>query len=106
MLFAITPPRRSTPVERLPAIAQATVDRLSPLDLRMPVGDVPGLLVPRESMLCISGNTSLKRARELVRTMQLTAEEEGDYHCQKDSVIAVVENGEIIGVLEVGQLHG
>ena len=33
MLFAITPPRRSTPVERLPAIAQATVDRLSPLDL-------------------------------------------------------------------------
>jgi hypothetical protein len=33
MLFAITPPRRSTPAERLPAIARATVDRLSPLDL-------------------------------------------------------------------------
>ena len=33
MLFAITPPRRSTPAERLPAIAQATVDRLSHLDL-------------------------------------------------------------------------
>lgn len=33
VLFAITPPRRSTPAERLPAIAQATIDRLSRLDL-------------------------------------------------------------------------
>ena len=33
MLFAITPPRRSTPAERLPEIAQATVDRLGRLDL-------------------------------------------------------------------------
>jgi hypothetical protein len=33
VLFAITPPRRSTPAEQLPAIAQATVDRLSHLDL-------------------------------------------------------------------------
>lgn len=33
MLFAITPPRRSTPVERLPAIAEAMVDRLTHLDL-------------------------------------------------------------------------
>lgn len=33
VLFAITPPRRSTPVERLPEIAQATIDRLSGLDL-------------------------------------------------------------------------
>jgi hypothetical protein len=33
VLFAITPPRQSTPAERLPGIAQATVDRLSHLDL-------------------------------------------------------------------------
>jgi hypothetical protein len=33
VLFAITPPRRSTPAERLPEIAQATIDRLSGLDL-------------------------------------------------------------------------
>jgi len=33
VLFAITPPRRSTPAERLPEIAQATVDRLRHLDL-------------------------------------------------------------------------
>ncbi len=33
MLFAITPPRRSTPAERLPEIARATIDRLSGLDL-------------------------------------------------------------------------
>ena len=32
-LFAITPPRRSTPAQRLPEIAQATIDRLAPLDL-------------------------------------------------------------------------
>ncbi|MCZ4498111.1 MAG: hypothetical protein JWQ74_664 [Marmoricola sp.] len=33
MLFAITPPRRSTPVERLPDIADATIARLVDLDL-------------------------------------------------------------------------
>jgi hypothetical protein len=33
VLFAITPPRRSTPADRLPEIAQVTVDRLSHLDL-------------------------------------------------------------------------
>lgn len=33
MVFAITPPRRSTPAERLAAIALATLERLSQLDL-------------------------------------------------------------------------
>lgn len=33
VLFAITPPRRSTPVDRLPGIAQATIERLGRLDL-------------------------------------------------------------------------
>jgi hypothetical protein len=33
LLFAITPPRQSTPAERLPGIARATVDRLDHLDL-------------------------------------------------------------------------
>ncbi len=33
VLFAITPPRQSTPAERLPHIARATIDRLSSLDL-------------------------------------------------------------------------
>ncbi len=33
VLFAITPPRRSTPAERLPEIARATVERLDHLDL-------------------------------------------------------------------------
>lgn len=33
MLFAITPPRQSTPADRLPDIARATIDRLSGLGL-------------------------------------------------------------------------
>lgn len=33
VLFAITPPRQSTPAERLPQIARATIERLEPLDL-------------------------------------------------------------------------
>ena len=33
LLFAITPPRQSTPAERLPGIARATVERLDHLDL-------------------------------------------------------------------------
>src|SRR4029453_14570392 len=33
VLFAITPPRQSTPADRLPKIAGATVERLDHLDL-------------------------------------------------------------------------
>lgn len=33
VLFAITPPRQSTPAERLPVIAQATIERLKHLEL-------------------------------------------------------------------------
>ena len=33
VLFAVTPPRESTPADRLPKIARATVERLAPLDL-------------------------------------------------------------------------
>lgn len=33
VLFALTPPRRSTPSERLPEIARTTLERLRPLDL-------------------------------------------------------------------------
>ena len=33
VLFAVTPPRRSTPAERLPEIARATMERLDGLDL-------------------------------------------------------------------------
>src|SRR5690349_13061763 len=33
ILFAITPPRQSTPAERLPEIARATIERLDHLDL-------------------------------------------------------------------------
>jgi hypothetical protein len=33
VLFAVTPPRRSTPADRLPKIARATIERLSRLDL-------------------------------------------------------------------------
>jgi hypothetical protein len=33
LLFAITPPRLSTPAERLPEIARATIERLDPLDV-------------------------------------------------------------------------
>lgn len=33
LLFAVTPPRRSTPADRLPDIARATVERLDRLDL-------------------------------------------------------------------------
>lgn len=33
VVFALTPPRRSTPIDRLPAIAQSTMERLLPLGL-------------------------------------------------------------------------
>lgn len=64
---------------------------------------IPNLLVSRDGMLSISADTTLRRAADLVRNMELP-DDDGEYICGVDSIVAVVDKGEIIGVLEVRQL--
>jgi D-arabinose 5-phosphate isomerase GutQ len=76
------------------------IRRLSTADLTTHPRSVPGLFVPRDEMLSISGDTSLRRAQDLIRNMQVAADEDGEYLCKPDSILAVVEMGDIVGVLE------
>ncbi|KAM0287268.1 hypothetical protein ACHAQH_000582 [Verticillium albo-atrum] len=78
-------------------------------DLSRRLDKIPGLMVPRHEMLSISAGTSVRRALEFVRNvrgMGVTADEENDTTCNADSVLAVLEMGEIVGVVEVGDLLG
>jgi hypothetical protein len=69
------------------------------------VADVEGLLVARHEMLSICAGTSVRRAVDFVRSVRgLTADDEEVGVCGPDSVLAVLEKGEIVGVIEVGEL--
>jgi len=82
-------------------VSPSRIRRLTALDLGLPLNQIPHILVGRDSMLCVAGNTSLKRARDLVRNMRHTPGEDGQDQYRNDCIIAVVERGEIVGVLEV-----
>lgn len=76
-----------------------------PEELGRKVTDTPGLLVARHEMLSICAGTSVRRAVDFVRSVRgLTADDEEEGVCGPDSVLAVLEQGEIVGVIEVGEL--
>ncbi|CAM1500922.1 Fc.00g100840.m01.CDS01 [Cosmosporella sp. VM-42] len=76
---------------------------LDTVDLTRKLGDIEGLLIPRAQMLSLSACTSIRQARDILQNMQSSPTEE-DVWCGPDSVLAIMERGEIIGVLEVGKV--
>lgn len=87
------------------------IRKLGSADLGRGIPEVPGLLVPRQNMVAVSVGTDIRRARDMIRGLMTSSEEEEedineDSRCTKESVVAVVEEGEIIGVIEVGTLLG
>lgn len=79
------------------------IRRLATEDFVRSIRDIPGLMVPRAEMLSISSGTTIRRAVDFVRNMQGAADD-GEYVCGPDSILAVLDRGEITGVLEVGKL--
>ncbi|GJC98562.1 SIS domain-containing protein [Colletotrichum higginsianum] len=79
------------------------IRKLATADFARRLGDIPGLMVPRAEMLSISSGTSIRRAVDFVRSMQGAADD-GEYVCSSDSILAILDNGEMVGVLEVGKL--
>ncbi|SPO06670.1 related to arabinose 5-phosphate isomerase [Cephalotrichum gorgonifer] len=65
---------------------------------------VPGLVVAREDMLSICGTTNLRRAVDFVVGNMKQSADGCEYVCDSRTVLAVLERGEIMGVLEVGEL--
>ncbi|KAL2111535.1 hypothetical protein VUR80DRAFT_9889 [Thermomyces stellatus] len=75
--------------------------------LGMRVDDIPGLSVTRGDMLSICGNTGLRRAIDfVVGSMQQASDGCEEYSCDERTVLAVLDRGEIMGVMEVGELLG
>ena len=68
-------------------------------ELSRPISESPGLLVARDEMISVAADTDLRRAADLIRSMMSTADD-GEFVCCEDSIIAVVDKGEPIGVLE------
>ncbi|KAF7549948.1 hypothetical protein G7046_g8174 [Stylonectria norvegica] len=65
--------------------------------------DIDGILVSKTQMISLSADTSIRQARDILQSMQSGPTEE-DVVCGPHSVLAIMEQGEIIGVLEVGKV--
>ncbi|KAK2015188.1 SIS domain-containing protein [Colletotrichum eremochloae] len=79
------------------------IRKLTTEDFARRLRDIPRLMVPRAEMLSISAGTTIRRAADFVRSMQGAADD-GEYVCSPDSILAVLDQGGIVGVLEVGKL--
>ncbi|KAK2755460.1 sis domain-containing protein [Colletotrichum kahawae] len=79
------------------------IRRLATEDFARCLKEIPRLMVPRAEMLSISSETTIRRAVNFVRNMQGAADD-GEYVCRADSILAVLDQGEMVGVLEVGKL--
>ncbi|KAJ0385853.1 hypothetical protein COL922a_005558 [Colletotrichum nupharicola] len=79
------------------------IRKLATEDFARRLKEIPGLMVPRAEMLSISSETTIRRAVNFVRNMQGAADD-GEYVCRADSILAVLDQGDMVGVLEVGKL--
>ncbi|KAK1700625.1 SIS domain-containing protein [Colletotrichum godetiae] len=79
------------------------IRKLATMDFARCLRDIPQLMVPRAEMLSISSGTTIRRAVDFVRSMQGAADD-GEYVCTSDSLLAVLDQGDMVGVLEAGKL--
>ncbi|KAI1389908.1 SIS domain-containing protein [Hypoxylon trugodes] len=79
------------------------IKRLNTAHMTWPVTTIPDFLVERGEWISIRSDTRISQAVEWFREL-LTSPSYGESACSEDSILAVVENGEVIGVLEAGQL--
>lgn len=93
---------------RLADGAIASPSRLQGLaneQLGVRVGRISGLFVARDDMLSICGNTDLRRAVDfVVSSIQQASDGCEEYSCDERTVLAVLDRGDIMGVMEVGEL--
>ncbi|PKS05803.1 hypothetical protein jhhlp_007632 [Lomentospora prolificans] len=92
---------------RLPDGRVASPSRIKALgneELIARLEHVSGLFVARNDMLSICGTTNLRRAVDFVVSNMKQASDDGEDVCDSRTILAVLEKGEIMGVLEVGEL--
>ncbi|KAL1902727.1 hypothetical protein Sste5346_001170 [Sporothrix stenoceras] len=71
-------------------------------DLARPVHEVPGLTVGRPDFVAVAADTKVRKAAEWLRAVASASTSEEDEAA--DTVVAVIDNGEVVGVLELQDL--
>ncbi|KAI1211677.1 SIS domain-containing protein [Annulohypoxylon truncatum] len=82
------------------------VRRLDAKSLAWRASTIPDLLVERGEWISIRADTRISQAAEWLREPLRSPGYGGEAACKEDSILAVVEDGEVVGVLEAGQLLG
>ncbi|KAI1293883.1 SIS domain-containing protein [Xylaria venustula] len=87
--------------------ALASPSRIRRLDtavLTRPASEIPDLLVPRREWISIGADTRIAEAARWIRDPLITPDFD-EVACGEDSILAVVDaRGEVVGVLEAGEL--
>lgn len=83
-------------------VSPGRIKSLRSRDLGRGVDESPGLVVRRCDFVSVAADTTVSRAADWVREMMRDGD--GEMGCRVDSIVGILEGGECVGVLEVGEL--
>jgi D-arabinose 5-phosphate isomerase GutQ len=81
-------------------IAPRHIKRLQPDDMDEPATCIPGLMVQSKNWISIPAGTSLSAAREWIMSMR----SRGETRFSDDAILAAMDDDEVSGILEIGEL--
>ncbi|RGP64070.1 hypothetical protein FLONG3_9692 [Fusarium longipes] len=81
----------------------STIRGIGRHELNKSLKDIPGSLVSKSSMISLSSDTTIRQAQGILNNMQLSLDDE-DVVCSREAVVAVLERGELVSVVEVGSI--
>ncbi|KAM0303381.1 hypothetical protein HYE67_010727 [Fusarium culmorum] len=81
----------------------STIRGIGRHDLNKSLKDIPSSLVSKSSMVSLSSDTTIRQAQNILNGMQLSLDDE-DLVCRRETVVAVLERGNLVGVLEAGSI--
>ncbi|KAJ9141771.1 SIS domain-containing protein [Pleurostoma richardsiae] len=84
-------------------IPPGRIRRLDSADLPLPITDLPWLVVDRGSFISLAADTKPRKAVDWIHGLQTPGGVDAE-GCNAESIIAVLDGGEVVGVLEVDYL--
>lgn len=82
-------------------ISPSRIKSLPNSHLSKSLEEIPGLVTRRCDFISVAADTTVSRAADWVREMMVREEDEG---CKMQSIVGVLQDGQCVGVLEVGEL--
>ncbi|KAK4188062.1 putative arabinose 5-phosphate isomerase [Podospora australis] len=88
-----------------PVISPRRIRRLDSADLSKPIGDLPWLVTSPRDFVRMAADSTVEKAAEWVRGMR-AAMGPGDKSYEDDAIVALMDRGECVGLIEIGALLG